>query len=271
MKIFFNSSMPRSGSTLLQNILGNNPSIYATPTSGLLEMLIASKRVYTGSPNIKAQDELEMKKAFLMYSHYAMHGYFNGITDREYVIDKSRGWAINIPYLESFYKNPKIICMVRDLRDVVASMEKNFRKHPEKWDTLDDEKEPKGTSIGERVGIWMNPEGKPVGHTLNSLKEVIHRGNDKKMLFVKFEDLTLNPEKEMRRVYEYLELPYYHIDYQNVKQVTIEDDKFHGKYGQHKIQPNIKPIISDAENILGQIIYRQLYEKNEWYFKQFNY
>ena len=62
MKIFFNSSMPRSGSTLLQNILGNNPDIYATPTSGLLEMLNASKRIYTSSNNFKAQDELEMKK-----------------------------------------------------------------------------------------------------------------------------------------------------------------------------------------------------------------
>jgi sulfotransferase len=267
MKIFFNSSMPRSGSTLLQNILGNNPDIYATPTSGLLEMLNASKRVYTSSLNFRAQDENEMKKAFLMYSHYAINGYFNGITDRPYAIDKSRGWSVNIPFLESFYKNPKIICMVRDLRDIVASMEKNYRKYPDKLDLTEDD----GASIGHRVSTWMKPESKPVGQTLTNLKEVFHRGNDKKMLFVKFEELTQNPEKEMRRVYEYFELPYYHIDYQNVKQVTIEDDKFHGRYGQHKIQPHIRPIISDAKNILGDIIYRQLYEKNEWYFKKLNY
>jgi sulfotransferase len=270
MKIFFNSSMPRSGSTLLQNILGNNPDIYATPTSGLLEMLNASKRIYTSSNNFKAQDELEMKKGFLMYSHYAIHGYFNGITDRPYAIDKSRGWAVSIPYLESFYEKPKVICMVRDLRDIVASMEKNFRKFPYKWDTSDDY-EAQGVSVGQRVNKWMNPEERPVGHTLNNLKEVFHRGNDKKMLFVKFEDLTNNPEKEMRRVYEYLELPYYHIDYQNVTQVTKEDDKFHGRYGQHKIQTQIKPIISNAKSILGENIYRQLYEKNEWYFKKLNY
>jgi sulfotransferase len=270
MKIFFNSSMPRSGSTLLQNILGNNPNIYATPTSGLLEMLNASKRVYTSSLNFKAQDEAEMKKAFLMYSHYAIHGYFNGITDRPYAIDKSRGWAISIPYLESFYEKPKVICMVRDLRDIVASMEKNYRKFPDKWDVSDDEPF-KGATLGERVTKWMNPESKPVGHTLNNLKEVFHRGNDKKMLFVKFEELSKNPENEMRRVYEYLELPYYHIDYNNVKQVTFEDDRFHGRYGQHKIQPQIKPLISDSKNILGDIICRQLYEKNEWYFKKLNY
>ncbi len=32
--IFYQSSLPRAGSTLLQNILAQNPDIYATPTSG---------------------------------------------------------------------------------------------------------------------------------------------------------------------------------------------------------------------------------------------
>ena len=91
MKIFFNSSMPRSGSTLMQNILGNNPNIYATPTSAVLDMLNASKRVYTTSPTMKAQDEKDMKSAFLMYSRFALEGYFHGLTDKPYIIDKCRG------------------------------------------------------------------------------------------------------------------------------------------------------------------------------------
>ena len=66
MEIFFNSSMPRSGSTLLQNILGNNPDFYATPTSGLVEMLLCSRKQYTHSPSFKAQNEEEMKKHSLL-------------------------------------------------------------------------------------------------------------------------------------------------------------------------------------------------------------
>ena len=34
-KVFFQSSLPRAGSTLLQNILGQNPEFYVTPTSGV--------------------------------------------------------------------------------------------------------------------------------------------------------------------------------------------------------------------------------------------
>jgi len=269
MKIFFNSSMPRSGSTLLQNILGNNPQIYATPTSGILDMINASKKVYSNSPIFKAQDEEEMKKAFLMYCRYGIEGYFQGITDRPYVIDKSRGWAISMPFLKTFYPNPKVICMVRDLEDIVCSMEKNFRKHPDKWDlTWDDV--PKGTTLGERVTMWMGTTSKPVGDTLNKIKEVLHRGHSD-ILFVKFEDLAQNPEQEMKRVYEYLELPYFPLDYNNVKQVTHEDDKFHGRYGDHKISPQIKPLKSQALEILGENICNQLFERNKWYYEYFNY
>lgn len=273
MKIFFNSSMPRSGSTLMQNILGNNPDFYATPTSAVLDMLNASRRVYTNSPTMKAQDENEMKSAFLMYSRFALEGYFHGLTQKPYVIDKSRGWAINLPFLNSFYENPKIICLVRDLRDVVASMEKNYRKHPDKWDISLDPKEPRGITVAQRVSMWMNPESKPVGDTLNKLKEVIFRDEKvhEKICFVRFEELCKNPESVMQGVYKYLEIPYYPIDYTNVRQVTNEDDKFHGRYGDHKINSHIKPVISKSKELLGEHICNQLYEKNKWYFEYFNY
>jgi hypothetical protein len=48
-KLFFQSSLPRAGSTLLQNILAQNPSIYATPTSGVLELIFAARGNYTNS------------------------------------------------------------------------------------------------------------------------------------------------------------------------------------------------------------------------------
>ena len=33
-KVFYNSSLPRAGSTLFQNIVGQNLDFYVTPTSG---------------------------------------------------------------------------------------------------------------------------------------------------------------------------------------------------------------------------------------------
>jgi hypothetical protein len=46
-KIFYNPSLPRAGSTLLQNVMMQNPNIHSTPTSGVIEFLLASRNIYT--------------------------------------------------------------------------------------------------------------------------------------------------------------------------------------------------------------------------------
>ena len=61
-KIFYNSSLPRAGSTIIQNILAQNPEIYPTPTSGIFEMLNGVRAIYSNSPEFKAQDETTMEK-----------------------------------------------------------------------------------------------------------------------------------------------------------------------------------------------------------------
>ena len=81
-RILFNSSLPRAGSTLLQNIVADNPDFHCTPTSGFLDLLLGAKQSYNNSSEVKAQDAELMKKAFLGYCHNAMHGYFNALTDK---------------------------------------------------------------------------------------------------------------------------------------------------------------------------------------------
>ena len=131
-KIFFNSSLPRSGSTLIQNLLAQNPEIYSTPTSGLIDFVIACKNNYNHSQAFQAQNQDEMTKAFVDFCKDGMQGYFKRLTDKPIVIDKSREWGINYGLLEMLQPEPKIICMVRDVRAVYSSMEKNFRKNPHK-------------------------------------------------------------------------------------------------------------------------------------------
>ena len=67
-KIFYQSSLPRAGSTLLQNILAQNPDIYATPTSGVLELIFGARANYTTSAEFKAQDAETMKTGCFMIS-----------------------------------------------------------------------------------------------------------------------------------------------------------------------------------------------------------
>ena len=61
-KIFFQSSLPRAGSTTFQNLMAQNPDFYVTPTSGLLELVFGARANFTTSPEFKAQDSLLMQK-----------------------------------------------------------------------------------------------------------------------------------------------------------------------------------------------------------------
>ena len=60
-EIFYNSSLPRSGSTLLQNVFNQNPDMYATPTSGVVEFLQSVKEKFILA-EFKAQDVNVMEK-----------------------------------------------------------------------------------------------------------------------------------------------------------------------------------------------------------------
>ena len=90
-KIFFQSSLPRVGSTVFQNIISQDPRFYASPTSGLLELIFAARHNYTESPEFKAQDAETMKKAFFGFCLEGIKGYYNAITDKQFILDKSRG------------------------------------------------------------------------------------------------------------------------------------------------------------------------------------
>ena len=59
-QIFYNSSLPRSGSTLLQNVFNQNPDMYATPTSGVVQFLEMIRMSFS-QPEFKAQDTKESK------------------------------------------------------------------------------------------------------------------------------------------------------------------------------------------------------------------
>jgi sulfotransferase len=269
-KIFFQSSLPRAGSTLFQNVIGQNPEFYVTPTSGVLELLYGARNNYTNSPEFKAQDTNLMKSGFLSFCKNGIEGFFNGVTDKPYVMDKSRGWGIHYNFLNQFYPNPKIIVFVRDLRAIFASMEKNYRKNQHIDSGIVNHGQMKGTTTEKRVDIWANTQ--PVGMAIERIQQMFKEGIADNVLFIKFEDFCLNPKSQMERVYNYLGLPYYEgHDYNNVEQLTHEDDSVYGIYGDHVIKQTIQPQKPDYKEVLGVNTCNFIKSKYHWFYDIFNY
>jgi sulfotransferase len=268
-KIFFQSSLPRAGSTLLQNILGQNPDFYVTPSSGLFELLYGARNNYSTDPGFLSQDSELMKKAWLSFCRSGLEGFYKDITDKKYIVDKCRGWGIYYDFLNSFYPNPKIICMVRDLRCIYTSMEKNYRKNPERESGVVDWSQMKGTTTAKRVDLWA--QSPPVGIAIDRLEDIITQGLDKHILFIRFEDLTLYPENELNKIYDFLEINRFQHNFKNVEQVTFEDDTVHGIFGDHTIRKEIKPVYKQHNKYLGVELSQNIVNTYPWFYEYFNY
>lgn len=269
-KIFFQSSLPRSGSTLLQNVMGQNPDFYVTPSSGILDLMFGARAIYNELPEFIHSKTPELhEKAFHAFCYGGLSSYVNAITDKPYFLDKNRSWGYYLPWAEQFmpYK-PKTIVMVRDLRDIFASMENLFRKNPLKqkmaiWEGL------KNTTVYKRIDSFsMSP---PIGLAIERLEAMFTENYANKVLFVKYEDFCLRPEIEIKRIYNYLEVPYFAHNFDHVDQITFEDDTPHGVFGDHVIRNNVEMQNSKAIELLGQHGCNWIYDRYKWFFEYFRY
>jgi sulfotransferase len=258
--------------TLMCNVLANNPRIGGGETSPLLEYLYAARANYSNTPEVKsALTEDIVLESFIAFCRAGIDGYAKSITNKEIYLDKSRGWVYYAEFLWTLIPDAKIIIMVRDLRSVVTSLEKKWRENPEILDQRDNPQEQDFITIDQRVNHFLNDA--PLGIALKRLYNAYQTKIIEKMHVVRAEDFSANPEKVMRGVYAYLGEPYCDMDYTNVQQVTIENDRIgdFGIYGDHKIKSNIQPLKKDSSEILGSALYSGIKANYQWFYDAFKY
>ena len=271
-KIFYHSSMPRTGSSLLQNILAQNPDFYVTPTSGLVTLVLGIQQMHSTSFEVKAQDPVLMKKGFNAFCRGGMESYCRSLTDKPYFLDKSRSWGINFDLLKLIFdEEPKIICMVRDLRQIFSSWEKKYRENRDRFPASESSTVGTPMTTFRRVVNQLQPPVHPIGIALDRLSEIFHQGWNKKMLILRYEDMTIQPEETLQKVYEYLEVPHFKHNFTSIEQVTQEDDIVYGYAGLHDIRSKVEPVQNDYLEVLGRDAVHYLQTNCAWYFKRFGY
>jgi len=266
--IFYNSSMPRAGSTLLQNILGQNPDFYTTPTSGVLDLIYTTRNTFSSGIEFKAQEKDIMTNAFYSFCREGMKGYFNSITEKRYILDKSRGWGVHYNLLNEINPNPKIVCMVRDIRDIVASMEKKYRTNPDFFEDKVRHSDMVGTTTGKRVELFLNTL--PVGLAIDRVLDILQQNIP--VHFIKYEDLVLNPEEVVSNLYAFFNIDSFEHNFNNIDQITFEDDRFFGIYGDHKlINKAVIPPNNNWEAVLSTGSGEYIFNRYKWFFEKFGY
>jgi sulfotransferase len=262
-KHYFISGLPRSGSTLLCNIMAQNPRFYVSPaTSGCHDVLFNIRNQWDRLVEHQAEGVNYAQLNRVLSA--AMDAYHN--TDKQVVVDKGRGWLSLVEMVE-FIKGepPKIIVPVRDLAEVLASFEMLWRKSTGKtqW-AFESSDYFKAQTVEGRCDIWAG-QGQPVGLAYNRVKDAIARGRTDCMLFVEFDELTRNPGASMDRIYEFLGEDKFAHNFEHVEQVTSEDDvNVHRIPGLHSIRAKVEPVPRKAEEVLGPQLASRYYNLEVW-------
>lgn len=271
-KKIFVTGLPRAMTTLICNVLANDPRIGGGFTSPALEYLYGARANYSTVPEVKsALTEDVMHKSFLNFCRQGLDGYAESVTEKEIYLDKSRGWIYYSEFLRELYPEAKIIVMVRDIRSILSSFEKKWRANPSILDNQDIPANQAFITVGQRVDSWLdNP---PLGIALKRLYNAIQTKTIENMMIVKAEDLCKNPKLIMEKVYNFIEEPYCELDYNNIKQVTVENDRISdfGVYGDHIIRPKIEVLKKDYDEYLTTQISNNIKSNFKWFYEAFNY
>lgn len=252
--IHFIAGLPRSGSTLLCNILNQNPRFNATSTSGILEIVLAIRNQWENVTELRASPNKAGKDAVV---RGILQNYYS-VAERPVVFDKSRAWPGYIELAEHILQRPmKMLVPVRDIADILASFENLWRSQTHEWQFPQEKTHYfEWQTIAGRADVWMRND-QPVGIAYNRIRDALSRGFADRMLFVEFEHLTRYPEHTMEMIYNFLKEEYYAHDFKNVVQTTSENDDIHGIPGLHIIRPEVAPVITDAVRMIGEDAYKK--------------
>ena len=209
-KLFFLVAQPRSGNTLFASLMNQNKDIAATANSVTLEImkdlhLLKKTDVFENYPDHKSLDNVLDN----VFTNYYQQWPQRIIIDRGPVMLTG-----NLELMQKHFKHSfKCIVLLRDLIDVLASYMQWYTENPDafpnRYNLNTDE---------EKLKMIMNKDG-AVAKYLNAIKNSY---NYQDMChYVKYDDMVTNPEQEFRKIYKFIDLPYFNHRFNNLNQINI--------------------------------------------------
>ena len=226
--IVFVAGLPRSGSTLLMNLLRPEPGHYVTPTNAVLDLVASTRDLWSEVPAFKAQGLDAIKPRIISCLRGLVEGFYREqFAAGKVVFDKWRGWLAYIEVVELMLNRPiNVLVTVRDVRAIVASFEKLHQANP--MTTLLRVRRTIGAQTIEGRATLQLSESGPVGIAVNRLRDALRRKHHSKVMMIPYHQLCLHTQLVMDSVHTQIGLPPFKYDPEHVEQITYEDDTYHG-------------------------------------------
>lgn len=251
----FMAGLPRSGGTVLAALLSQNPQIYSSSQTDLVQVLY---KLESEIPH------LESYRAGLFYDGYL--AVMNGVVDNFYskidkpiVIDKNPSWGTPYNFSElSPYVNPegKVLITMRPILEVLASLVKIAKESQKITNHLAYLNQNLWVSnyrdeTDAMVDNLMQPNGE-IDRAIFSIANLL-KNHRERVYVVWFDDLTKNPEQTMKGIYDFLGIDSFDHNFNNIKEVDKHDDlNAFGIVGLHDIKKKLAKPKTDPSEFLSE-------------------
>jgi sulfotransferase len=249
------AGMPRSGSTLLCNVLNQNPRFHASSTSCMAQTVRSLSVLWSKSPEMKSElitakvvTEARMARA----ASALVEGWYED--QAEVVFDKCRHWNHNAAVLNHLFPDAKMFVCVRDLRDIFASVEKQHAKNP----LLDDALSPTGLTSYARADRMFSPEGL-LGQQIEGVEDLLRRNpknaaGESFAQTIQYETFVRSPQLIIDRIYASLGEEHFEHDFEDVENTATDVDGLYNDKFPHVGSGKVAPSSGDwREHVPGDI------------------
>ena len=265
-KFFYLAGLPRTGSTVLGEILNQNENIHVSPASPLSEIIsevLAKWRLNTVT--LKAYKHPEQLPNVWRGIRAGMYQH----RPEPCIIDKSWAWHMNdaIDSTRAILgEEMKVICTVDNIADCLASFIMLIRANPDYVSYIDDylRNQRLQTNDANRCVAMMDPKiATSVGWCYESLKQAWLGKNRNNLLLIERADLVQSPEAVLEKIYTFLEIPELatwgdnqgHYFDRIEKEITEDDGAAYGIPNLHKLGPELRDRSWSAKEVLGKQLF----------------
>ncbi len=265
-RLIYVTGLPRTGSTLLCQLLAHHPDIYCPGhSSPLCQTLMGLRQHLSNDDFLRAQLDVEFDVVYQRLMN-AFRGFMAGWfaeTDKGWVVDKNRSWLHHIETVAQLDPNFRMVVCVRELGQIVGSVEAQHQKtilldFPDQSASL--------TRYG-RADKLLGEQG-VVGAPLRSLEALQDLPTDlqNRLYYLVFEHLMQEPVQVMQGLYEWLSITPAKFDPQNLTVQPHESDSYYRFKFPHKTRPQIVPPQAHA---VPPRIQQQLQQQFTWFYQTF--
>jgi hypothetical protein len=273
------------------NILRQNPNIMATDTSTAHAIAWNQVVAWSGSPEVigglqKNSDALGVQLRSTLQATFDTwyaprrqeQRELHGLSDDApiTICDKSRIWTLRYDLLRGIWPNAKQIVLVRDLREVVASLERRSRQPPQCLLT-----DGRPALFMRRLMTYFNenppqrPDDPPlgiIGEGLMGIRNLLQMNVQDNVMYVRAEDFAESPQHTMSSIYKFLDMDVFEDhDFEDVKKVCTDPDYLYQGFFPHEGKGKVEKRPSTWDKWMSKGIADQIVREYLWYFLQFEY